>query len=1800
MKKHYYFSLKKLFFTILFLSLFYTNVFSQLSGNYTINPLSAAGSTNYKTWASAVSDLLSGTRADGGTAQGPGVSNAVVFTVYDSVYSGVQVKLSAISGASATNTITFKSAGGDSTKCKLVYPTGSSATDDYVLMLDGADYIRFQEIGFERTGNNTYYSVLRILNDANYNNIIRCWMKTRKVPSSTSKGWTIGIGAHIYFNGNGDTNLFIQNKMIYGYNGIYDTIACSGNSIVNNVFDTTGCIGIYMTSQTNLNISANTFNLGDFGSGQGHYISYAIRLESSPAVMITKNKMYMLANNAQVVRAIVLVSVTGSSSLPSLINNNWILNAGGTTSCSGISLYGVNYLDFYYNNCLITNSLSAGAIIHHNSTYTNSYIEVKNNNLINKGGGLLYDFPSTNGGLDTVVNNNCYTTGTVLGKMGGTTYSSLSAWVSNTGKDANSLNIDPGYVSNTNLHVSNIGLNGKAFSYWRVKDDIDGDTRHATTPDIGADEFYPIANDAGISSLDSPLVFCAGNKNVKVKFQNYGSDTIKSLQIYWQLNGTSQTTFNWSGNVPPGSSSASILLGNKTFSSNTAYTFKIWTANPNSTSDGNKQNDTLILTRYAGMSGNYTIGASGSDFQSFNNAISAMTSRGICGAVNFNVNDGIYNEQLTIAELPGMGSSNPVVFKGISSDSSKVVIRLPSTTATGNNNAIVQLTGADYVTFKWITFQRTGTNSISEVVHILNGANNNTFTNCQMINTVINSSNATGVNIWSDQGTDNNNTFKYNFVKFGTYCVQYVGVSTAHESGTIFEGNVFDSAYSSLVQVSYNDGVTFKGNVFRNSISNVANNYDMQLSDCDNAIKVMANYFYNTKTDNAIYLTGCNATSSANGLVANNFITKTGINGVYMDAVDYQFVVFNNINFSGSVSNISGITTSGNTSSNIVMKNNNIVVATGYVFYIYTGTQVSASNRNNLKANGSTFAYWGSSYSNLSALSTATGKDLNSMSVNPLFISNTDLHIKNSALKGAAEPISGVTTDIDGETRDPSTPDIGADEFTIVANDAGIVAITQPNNPSCEGVLPVVAVIKNFGKDTLKSATINWRINSSSQTPKSWTGSLKNMATDTVLLGSYNFTGNSTPSILVCSSLPNAQTDGSTGNDTLITTKQIKTKPVVSAGADQSLCIGDSLQIGPTPVTGYSYKWMLMNNTVIGTSSKIFVKPTVNTSYVLEMTDVAAGCSNTDTILITIVSIPKSDFTVNTSPQCLTGNNFVFTNTSTGATGYLWNFGDYITSSSTSPTHSYTSAKSYNVKLVAYSIAGCKDSIIKTIEVLAHPVCSFTINNSTQCLHGNLFTFTNTSTGYNTSVWNFGDTSFSLLNSPAPKTYTFLGTKTVKLVVTSSFGCKDSNINTVDVMPHPKSSFTIDDDDQCLSDNNFIFNNTSSGAASFTWYFGDQSTSNNISPLHIYSSDGTFSVKLMTSTIFGCKDSLIKNVFVRPQPKAGITLSQTESCLKNNNFSFTDNSNISSGNINSYYWDFNDASSGISKDISHSFTSDGKYNVMHRVTTDYGCSDSVYKIITVHPQPKADFTINDSVQCLVGNNFIFSNMSAIKSGSLDYDWDLGDGTVNHYTNNIHSYSTSGTYTVWLRANSSKACRDSINRKVIVKPNPVIYLGEDDTLYNAEFMILKAGSGYDSYLWSNNATSEQITVDSTKFGLGVKTIWVKATKDGCDGYDTINITILKHESINETDGNHYINIYPNPVRNTLNLVRSHNDYSELSIMVFDVSGKNLIMDYNSGIKLSDIDIDVSMLASGIYILKVIASENEVFITKFIKE
>ncbi|MEI7504723.1 MAG: PKD domain-containing protein, partial [Paludibacter sp.] len=465
----------------------------------------------------------------------------------------------------------------------------------------------------------------------------------------------------------------------------------------------------------------------------------------------------------------------------------------------------------------------------------------------------------------------------------------------------------------------------------------------------------------------------------------------------------------------------------------------------------------------------------------------------------------------------------------------------------------------------------------------------------------------------------------------------------------------------------------------------------------------------------------------------------------------------------------------------------------------------------------------------------------------------------------------------------------------------------------------------------------------------------------------------------------------------------------------------------------------------------------------------AFGCkdSNTKALNVRPQTIPA--FSINNNSQCLRGNSFVFSNTTTGALTYQWKFGDATTSTATSPSHSYAAAGAFTVKLFATTNYGCLDSAIKTLDVRAHPVTSFTINDTDQCLSGNNFSFSNTSSNYTIQSWKFGDAGTSALTSPS-HSYLGMGSFVTKLVTRNSYNCSDSLSKRVYVRPHPTTSFSINDSDQCLSGNNVVFTNASLGASSYVWKFGDASSSALTSPSHKFLSNGIFAVKLISTNVYTCKDSAIKSVYIRALPVVNIMVNDSDQCLSGNSFAFSNSSAVPY----TYNWKFGDASFSGLATPTHSYADSGIFKVKLIATNSFSCTYSTIKTVYVRKNPKTQFSINDSDQCLIGNNFVLTNTTSAISNSL---WKFGDANTSTIISPSHTYSLDGTYTISLLTTNAFSCSDSTTKTVYIRQMPKSSFTVNDSdqcLSGNNFIFSNASTGATTYLWKlgdgNTSTS----------------------------------------------------------------------------------------------------------------------------------
>jgi len=422
-----------------------------------------------------------------------------------------------------------------------------------------------------------------------------------------------------------------------------------------------------------------------------------------------------------------------------------------------------------------------------------------------------------------------------------------------------------------------------------------------------------------------------------------------------------------------------------------------------------------------------------------------------------------------------------------------------------------------------------------------------------------------------------------------------------------------------------------------------------------------------------------------------------------------------------------------------------------------------------------------------------------------------------------------------------------------------------------------------------------------------------------------------------------------------------------------------------------SYQWLRNGVAISGAIVRLYTA-TQTGVYRVALVN-ALGCRDTSrSITVTLYPQPVSGFSVNPNTQCFAGNQFTFTNTtvlSSGTLTYLWDFGNGATSTQQSPTYSYPAIGTYTVKLVATSSTGCKDSTTTNIIVNASPTAGFQVNNANQCLTGNNFIFTNSSSlnpGTLTHLWTFGDGNTSANTNPS-HTYITAGTYTVKLLVSSGLGCKDSVTRIVTVYPSPLGILNPPSTNLLCEGGVVIL--TATGGTSYQWFLNGGAITGATSATLSANQPGLYTVNVTSSN--ACTSTATGSVTLQLISKPTVNFTFTNYCATFP-IQFNDQSNIANSGVVNYNWSFGQGQgTSTLQNPSYTYSSTGSYSVSLTVTP-VACpslSSTVTKpITTVAPPASQRYTTLNAVQ----NRDL--QLQARAFGAASYSWSPTSGLNN--------------------------------------------------------------------------------------------------------------------------------------------------------------------------------------------------------------
>ncbi|MGZ3866511.1 MAG: PKD domain-containing protein, partial [Bacteroidia bacterium] len=445
--------------------------------------------------------------------------------------------------------------------------------------------------------------------------------------------------------------------------------------------------------------------------------------------------------------------------------------------------------------------------------------------------------------------------------------------------------------------------------------------------------------------------------------------------------------------------------------------------------------------------------------------------------------------------------------------------------------------------------------------------------------------------------------------------------------------------------------------------------------------------------------------------------------------------------------------------------------------------------------------------------------------------------------------------------------------------------------------------------------------------------------------------------------------NGTVGTCTATTTATVNVNalPVIMIGSNSPVCVNQTLNLNSSG--GVTYGWTgpnsfsstQQNPTITG------VTMAANGTYNVIVTD-GNSCVNTATVNVVVHPLPVVSVTGAT--VCL---NATFTLTANGGVAYSWSGPGGYSSNLQNPVITNASgavAGSYVVTVTDTN--SCINANVAIVVVNSPPAVTVTSATVCQGTPGTLI-----ATGANFYNWS-PSTGLSSTTS-ATVNATPASTTTYSVIGTDLFGCKDTVVTTITIIPSPPVAITptlsFGCQPVCTS-----FSNTTTAIGTYSWTFGDGTTSNMSNPTHCFTGQGTFYAILSIVDANGCKNSDTAKIVVYPNPVADFSADPQPTTILDPLINFYNQSTTPGSSLSSLHWTFGDPlnQSSIFPNPSHTYLEPGTYPVQLVVIAKNGCADSITKYIVIQDEysiyvPNAFSPNSDGV-----NDYFFAKGEGIK------------------------------------------------------------------------------------------------------------------------------------------------------------------------------------------------------------------------------
>ena len=1011
-------------------------------------------------------------------------------------------------------------------------PVGDDSKLHYTLRLQSSNFVRIKNINIKNTGAN-FGSGIHITRNAQSIVIDGCKVEVNATlkskvfyPIAFTSTNKLDITDAVSCAKNGSNNKIVRNELVGGYAGVAMLGASQVDYDVNNTIDSNiirdfyqnGIFTIYNTIKS---IGFNTLTPRTV-TDSSITISYNFAGEGG---LINANT---IKNSKNI--GIKAFGIDAFDENKLIISNNWITHDFGnsnTPTTGAILVKRSANIGIYYNS-IRYNGLRAALNIARDSVsgtddqglptqtfYTPTGIKVLNNIVqvdsvpFTTPAPYTIFFNSTDPISEFEHNNYRSDYESRFAYYPVLDQQSFAIWQLSTAKDLTSTNLDPGYISGTDLNLSDtLRFDKKGIPVKGIARDYNNRKRSPRVTDIGSIEYEKESNNVSLLNIvNEKAVY--GSNTFKVTVLNEGNLNLTNKSICLEYSIDSGKT--WKGNQTVQLNELKARYDEQIVSFDLKHLKKDFLVIPLCVRvvptcrlpfDTILQYESICKDLCVGLEkGDYTIGKNGTeDFSDFSQAIVAL----VCGfdsSVVFKVSPGVYTERFSIPPIKTTKDTT-VTFTSSTGNATDVVLQY-SNTGIQTEHHVAQIAGARYINFKKLTFKSAAIARASGI-HLADSASYNTIDGCDfyfdsvsIVNTLVGVL-GSGSIAFTEPATANNNVVRNCNFHGGAFGVRFIGTKENATRGpnqvvncTFDKTNTagIDIFFAQIDSISKNKIIMRKGNPLSTGI-----NVYGALTDF-----IITENLVNNAGNASLLMDSCRTLSR--GLIANNmFAGGYTADGKYGD----QAMAIRNtgafpskgINSSGSIDIINnsllydGISDTSAAlriyKSNSMNIYNNIFAnfGKGYALDFTTETgsleEIFEAAANVMYTKDTALARWkGVVYNDINALSFVQNPiftAINTLEFDPLYRSNFDLHVNNSGLNGKGLASQVVTVDIDGDARSPVSPDIGADEF-IPGFDVEMNAIIKPfNNTSFKDSVLVWVRVKNVGSVKLSTFKAKYKL----------------------------------------------------------------------------------------------------------------------------------------------------------------------------------------------------------------------------------------------------------------------------------------------------------------------------------------------------------------------------------------------------------------------------------------------------------------------------------------------------------------------------------------------------------------------------------------------------------------------------------------------------------------------------------------------------------------------------------------------------